>query len=71
VWSEGKAWAYVQTAPNQFSRRELATDAPVDNGYFASAGFAAGTKVVSRGAQTLLSEESVLEGYGGGETDEN
>jgi hypothetical protein len=71
VWSEGKAWAYVQTAPNQFSRRELVTDVPVENGYFVSAGFSAGTTVVSRGAQSLLSEESVLQGYGGGETDEN
>jgi hypothetical protein len=71
VWSEGRGWAYVQTAPNQFSRRELATDAPVDNGYFVSVGFSAGTKVVSRGAQSLLSEESVLQGYGGGASDEN
>lgn len=71
VWSEGKAWAYVQTTPNQFSRRELATDVPVDNGYFVSAGFSAGSKVVRRGGQSLLSEESVLQGYGGGERDEN
>lgn len=70
VWSEGKAWAYLQTAPNQFSRRELATDVPVDNGYFVSVGFSAASKVVSQGAQSLLSEESVLQGYGGGETDE-
>lgn len=71
VWSEGKAWAYVQTEANQFSRRELATGVPVENGYFLSSGFSAGTKVVSRGAQSLLSEESVLQGYGGGDTDEN
>lgn len=71
VWSEGKAWAYVQTAANEFSRRELATDIPVENGYFVSSVFSAGTKVVSRGAQSLLSEESVLQGYGGGGTDEN
>jgi multidrug efflux system membrane fusion protein len=71
VWSEGKAWTYVQTAPNQFSRRELATDVPVDNGYFVSAGFSAGTNIVSQGAQSLLSEESVLQGYGGGGADEN
>ena len=71
VWSEGKAWAYVQTAANQFSRRDLSTDVPVENGYFLSSGFSAGTKVVSRGAQSLLSEESVLQGYGGGKTDEN
>jgi hypothetical protein len=70
VWSEGKAWVYVQTTPNQFSRREMPTDVPVDDGYFVSAGFSAGSKVVRRGAQSLLSEESVLQGYGGGESDE-
>lgn len=71
VWSEGKAWTYLQTAPDQFSRREVATDVPVDNGYFASAGFSAGNKVVRRGAQSLFSEESVLQGFGGGQSDEN
>jgi hypothetical protein len=71
VWSEGKAWSYLQTAPNQFSRRELATDVPVNDGYFVSAGFSAGSKVVRRGAQALFSEESLLQGYGGGTSDEN
>ena len=65
VWSEGKAWAYLQTAQNQLSRHEIATDIPTDNGYFVSAGLPAGSKVVTRGAQSLLSEESVLQGYGG------
>ena len=71
VWSEGKAWTYLQPAPNQFSRRELATDVPVNEGYFVSSGFTAGSKVVRRGAQSLFSEESVLQGYGGGASDEN
>lgn len=71
VWSEGKAWAYLQTTARQFSRREVPTDSPVDAGYFAANGFSAGSKVVTRGAQSLLSEEAVLEGYGGGQNDEN
>jgi hypothetical protein len=71
VWSEGKAWTYLQPAPNQFSRRELATDIPVNEGYFVGSGFSAGSKVVKRGAQSLFSEESVLQGYGGGASDEN
>ena len=71
VWSEGMAWTYVQTADNKFSRRTVTTDVPVDNGYFLSAGFAAGNKVVTRGAQSLLSEESVLQGYGSGGEDED
>ena len=70
VWSEGKAWAYLQTSARQFSRRELSTDSPVDAGYFVTAGFSAANKVVTKGAQSLLSEEAVLEGYGGG-GDEN
>jgi len=71
VWSEGKAWAYLQTQARQFSRREVPTDSPVDAGYFVTAGFSTETKVVTRGAQSLLSEEAVLEGYGGGASDEN
>jgi hypothetical protein len=71
VWSEGRAWTYLQTAPDQFSRREMPTDSPVDNGYFVSARFSAGNKIVKRGAQSLFSEESVLQGYGGGQSDEN
>jgi hypothetical protein len=71
VWSEGKAWAYLQTAARQFSRREVPTDAAVDAGYFVGKGFSAESKVVTRGAQSLLSEEAVLEGYGAGAGDEN
>jgi hypothetical protein len=71
VWSEGKAWAYLQTAARQFSRREVPTDSPVDAGYFVRTGFSAESKVVTRGAQSLLSEEAVLEGYGAGASDEN
>jgi hypothetical protein len=71
VWSEGKAWAYLQTSATQFSRRAVPTDSPVDTGYFVATGFSASDKVVTRGAQSLLSEEAVLEGYGGGGGDEN
>lgn len=71
VWSEGKAWAYLQTSARQFSRRAVPSDSPVDKGYFVTAGFAASDKVVTKGAQSLLSEEAVLEGYGGGGGDEN
>jgi hypothetical protein len=66
VWSEGKAWAYLQTSARQFSRREVPTELPVDAGYFVRTGFSAANKVVTRGAQSLLSEEALLEGYGGG-----
>jgi hypothetical protein len=73
VWSEGKAWAYVQKDARQFSRREVSTGSPVDAGYFVAAGFSTQDRVVTRGAQSLLSEEAVLEGYGsgGGDSDDN
>lgn len=57
VWWQGKAWTYVQTAPERFARREVPTDSPVSEGWFAPSGFKAGDKVVIRGSQQLLSEE--------------
>jgi hypothetical protein len=57
VWWQGKAWTYVQTAPQRFARREVPTDWPVSEGWFTPSGFKAGEKVVIRGGQQLLSEE--------------
>jgi hypothetical protein len=71
VWSEGKAWVYKQTAADRFSRRAVPTDVPVERGFFLAQGFSSGDKVVTRGAQALLSEEMLLHGQGGGDTDEN
>jgi hypothetical protein len=71
VWSEGKAWIYQQTAADRFIRRPLPTDIPVERGFFVAQGFTAGDRIVTQGAQALLSEELLLHGQGGGETDEN
>jgi multidrug efflux system membrane fusion protein len=71
IWSEGKAWVYQQTASDRFTRRVVPTEVPVERGFFAAQGFAPGDKVVTRGAQALLSEEMLLRGQSGGETDEN
>ncbi len=70
VWSEGKAWVYQQTS-DRFARRAVATDIPVEKGFFVTQGLSAGDRVVTQGAQALLSEEMLLPGQGGGETDEN
>jgi hypothetical protein len=70
VWSEGRAWVYRQTATNRFTRSAMATDIPVENGFLVAEGFSKDDKVVTQGAQALLSEESVLQGRVGGETDE-
>jgi hypothetical protein len=69
VWSEGKAWAFQQTASGRFTRRAVSTDAPVEKGFFVTQGLSAGDRVVTQGAQALLSEELLLHGQGGGETD--
>jgi hypothetical protein len=57
VWSQGRAWVYVETGPGRYLRREVATNTPVPGGWFVTTGLAAGERVVVRGGQTLLSEE--------------
>jgi biotin carboxyl carrier protein len=54
---DGLTWAFVEVAPGQFSRRPVPADRPADRGWFATQGWAAGDRVVVRGAQALLSEE--------------
>ena len=58
VWWQGKAWAYVETSANTFARREIGTDSPASGGYFIpGTAFGPGTRLVTAGAQALLSEE--------------
>ena len=64
VWSEGKAWVYQQIAQNRFMQRPLATNLPVEDGYFVTSGLQAGDKVVTQGAQALLSTQSLTQGGG-------
>ncbi len=71
VWSEGKPWVYQQTASDRFTRRPMSTEVPVERGFFLAQGFSPGDKVVTQGAQALLSEEMLLRGQGLGDTDEN
>ncbi len=67
VWSEGKAWVYKQVSSDGFTRNAVTTDVPVEDGYFAGEGLAAGEKIVTVGAQALLSEEMLLHGKGEGD----
>jgi multidrug efflux pump subunit AcrA (membrane-fusion protein) len=53
----GKAWVYVQTAEESFTRRELSAAEPMDGAWFCTRGFQPGDRVVTDGAQVLLSEE--------------
>jgi RND family efflux transporter MFP subunit len=57
VRAEGKAWAYVQTAEDQFVRRPVAAEQLTESGWFVASGFTAGERIVIAGAQVLLSEE--------------
>ena len=57
VWWQGKPWVYQQTSPERFVRREVSTEDPVEKGWFVSAGFSAGDKLVVGSAQMLFSEE--------------
>jgi len=57
VRQEGALWAYVRTAEDKFTRRQVVNAAPVEAGWFVAEGFKPGDAVVSAGAQMLLSEE--------------
>jgi hypothetical protein len=58
VWWQGKAWAYVESPANTFTRREVPTDNPVSGGHFVPGStFPPATKLVTAGAQALFSEE--------------
>jgi multidrug efflux pump subunit AcrA (membrane-fusion protein) len=53
----GQTWVYVQTDAEQFTRREVVAGVPRQNDWFVAAGLKSGERVVTVGAQSLLSEE--------------
>ena len=53
----GRAWVYFQLSSDRFARREIASTQPTDAGWFLSSGVKPGERVVTSGAQLLLSEE--------------
>lgn len=54
---DGADWAYVKTGEAAFERRELAGATRTEEGWFVSAGFAAGDQLVTGGAGSLLGVE--------------
>jgi hypothetical protein len=56
VWSQGSAWCYVEILPGKFVRTAVDTSDPATHGWFTN-GVEPGARVVTAGAQTLLSEE--------------
>ncbi len=57
VRHNGSAWVYVQKDETNFERRPVILDRPAAQGWFVTSGLKPGEKVVSRGAQLLLSHE--------------
>ena len=66
---QGKAWVYLQTGDEEFTRREIPLDRPGANGWFVSSGVTDKDRVVASGAQTTLSEELNQTGFVGGARD--
>ncbi len=58
VRKDSKVWAYVQTAPTQFLRREVADFQAMPEGWFVRGGFAVGDAVVTGGAASVLAVEA-------------
>jgi hypothetical protein len=53
----GKTYVYVQTAANEFVRKEVTLDQPTEDGYLSMRTLSAGDRIVVQGGQLLLSEE--------------
>jgi multidrug efflux pump subunit AcrA (membrane-fusion protein) len=62
---DSATWIYHQTSDDTFVRESIVLDTPLSDGWFVEGELKPGDKVVSVGAQQLLSEE--LKGQGGGE----
>ena len=65
VHFNGATWVYLQTGDDEFERVAVALDRPLDGGWFVAKELKADAKIVTVGAQQLLSEE--LKGQGGGD----
>lgn len=57
VWLDGKAWVYLRTGAQTFTRRAVATDLSTSAGGYVVQGLPEGAPIVVQGAQVLLSEE--------------
>jgi hypothetical protein len=53
----GSAWVYVQNGETNFERKPVMLDRQVEQGWFVPSGLKPGDKVVTEGAQLLLSHE--------------
>lgn len=59
VFYLGKGWVYQRKEDGSFERFEIDMDAPVDGGWLATGGEMSHAKIVTKGAQALLSKETL------------
>ncbi len=57
VWLGGKTWVFIEKTPGNFVRREIPAASPVAGGWFVPKEQVPGPRIVTTGAQYLLSEE--------------
>ncbi|MBN6742117.1 hypothetical protein JKG47_16595, partial [Acidithiobacillus sp. MC6.1] len=69
LWYANQAWVYLQMDQNRFVRHIISTQAPVSGGWF-EMDLQPGQRVVTQGAQLLLSQELQSPSAGGGEAGE-
>ncbi|WP_257170516.1 efflux RND transporter periplasmic adaptor subunit [Bradyrhizobium sp. SRS-191] len=62
---QGRAWVYLRAGPETFKRYPIRTDQPVSDDDYVVQDIPAGSELVMRGAQVLLSEEAKSELRGG------
>ncbi|MEO5915251.1 MAG: hypothetical protein ABIS50_13535 [Luteolibacter sp.] len=59
VFYLGKAWIYQKSGDDQFERLEISTQNPIDGGWFVNLDLLTPQEVVTKGAQSLLSKETL------------
>ena len=59
VFYMGKAWIYQEEKEEEFERVEIATNTPVDGGWFLDKDALETHPVVTKGAQSILSKETI------------
>jgi hypothetical protein len=66
---QGRSWVYLRLGPDTFQRHPISTDQPVSDDDYVVRDIPAGSEIVTRGAQVLLSEEAKSELRGAGDYD--
>jgi hypothetical protein len=64
-----KSWVYLQTNEDRFTRREVPLDRPVESGWFVLSAVTDKDRVITGGAQMILSQELNQSGFMGGARD--